>query len=1241
LKLIKRLEDKNLKPIRIKIPGELKQHKKEKTWHNEFINHMLNELRITEQNLFSGIKRFSIIRKFFKRSFKHGLQHFFNFLSEKTGENPIVLIIDDVHEFRHFKYHVEDFFKIIADFVNDPQHNKRILFCLSGNYLPRIFRESEHYIIGELIEIENTPLLDAKKEIPVFLKCILPNNTEQQEFFNFYNKIRQPPETKTEGDTFYDKENRLHFLLKLSGLIKINIDSDNKKLLEICNDNIFNGDWVERSVKQLQHDDEQTKKVQRKRFIIRVFALMFLFFIVTWLSLLPYTLLWWLKQENNLQKIQSNLNTIQPYLPFILPLEKDRQQFFQLFAEDWLYTLNQATTNEEKINAFKILTNQIHEPSLQEFLNNDQFKKHAVEWLATTLETQIAEAKDQNEAEQFFNYLAGIEKYEEFGWPFQEKIFLKRAEIAILKYWEKEFERQSDRIINKDKDAIIRAEDILVMLQGKTDELITGRRLQAEKTIIQKLETSLYEWQHGMLPQAYQAIVIRKDAPVYEKGDDVKPFDSFDFGKRVNIIVGQGKRVRVEDTDHAVRPKWIERSDMLPVQNATGIRPRLWIKGTPEAPLLMCPFPEIEQGDEQQCQKITTTERFFVLHEYGKSYLLGTRDTLDEQNVLSGWVAKNGGILWNTSYGIYPTTSIGCAYLTLDDAQTRERCLPILGGEERWLRSPYRIPVLSKEEHGGKTYYKVFLSLPAIGVFKNREHRFLFSSKLLPPEKRQDFNGLLLKQRPIDVMFLIDGTKSMQAYIDQIRNVADKIFDMATTSPDFKNMRFRFGFRIYRDRYAEEDRTAEENELGEGFAFNDSICGNAWNVQNQSANIRMFQEKLGAIVATPDKVSDDDDYEESLYEGIDRAIKDLSPCPEHTKILFIIGNSGYNDAIQLKENKRHPIRTMTLVNALKKFYILTFFIQTPTPCESKKDKKEECEMAYDLFTDQAHVFLELLGLPQEIYFMMTDETELNDKIVKGIKQANMRKDIERLEIEFDDSFYMNRLVEFFQQRVNALHPGIFGDVAENESGKCERLGYGCTNHIEPFIVEAYIPEAEEIFEDVFMKSDDLKKWQRLLEEIANNLEGVANDEKSFELRRQSILENLQKVLQNLSKNLKADEPLREFLQREGLPVRDDSRLFEKSLTELRTISEQELMSIMTSVQQSKRFLKAIKPGTIFKKDEKPCFSLKEMDNNLVKQSNNRYFDDPSCYRIVDEPGMRYDFRFQNVTTFWIPKELLP
>ena len=464
--------------------------------------------------------------------------------------------------------------------------------------------------------------------------------------------------------------------------------------------------------------------------------------------------------------------------------------------------------------------------------------------------------------------------------------------------------------------------------------------------------------------------------------------------------------------------------------------------------------------------------------------------------------------------------------------------------------------------------------------------------------------------------------------------VVPKIIKTLQQDDAFEETQFRFGFRMYRDTYA------QDKELGEGVPLSGQCEGT---LDAKKQNLQDFETALNRVAVT-DEASDD--YAENLFGGIRQAIRDLAPCPDNTKLLFIIGDCGY-DADAQRQRGVTPVELSALVERSKgnadMKNIVTFFLQTPPEPQTTKNPPEY-ERAYALFTDQARNLLtQVLGagripeLPN--YFMLTDAADVNAKILAGVKQFSNSAVINELALDLRGGTALRDAIERLRGSAEYNNiPGLFWDLVEQ--GSCRQLGAQCQQRIYDTILEGYLPVSEDLVEDVWLKSEDLDKWTSLLRDFdSDKLSGLAGAE-----LRQTFMFAMRDALEKvIRKPMYEDtgESLRVYLKRKGgLPVSDTSPLFQYSIDALLdpdAVPDCEIVCLTTWVNNAKQMLNIVYHG-----DLRPLYAKEKFPGECQTCANIPFINgDIQSVPLGKNPEMRYNHSFQKANVYWVPKEFLP
>ncbi len=757
----------------------------------------------------------------------------------------------------------------------------------------------------------------------------------------------------------------------------------------------------------------------------------------------------------------------------------------------------------------------------------------------------------------------------------------------------------------------------------------------------------------------WPAKVIIQNTPVYKDATSSYQTDQvLPFNKSLIVVKAENFRVQVRHINAENPLGWVERSALLctltPIKDENGLEQRVFIRLTTELrknkPVTVKAYPSPDIKDcEGQCLGLSSFEPYFVFNYDKKhnTYLVGNYRVNETFNLI-GWVDKKSCITWNTYFGLRPRENLVypkdhklagqertvCAYPSLENAVESKNCMPILGGN-RWFKIEHRIPILDQVEKQGKSFYKVLL--PLAGMNSNS----LDNKRIIHPHQLGYKRGIssLLNMKKIDVLFLIDGTNSMEPYIESIRGSRDKpgavqeIIESLKDDPLFKEAQFRFGFRIYRDKYA------GHKELGEGFPM-PSQCEPTRDMLYR--NITEFNNAIETVDALPPQIGRDD-YADNVFGGIKQAINDLTPCPTHTKILFIIGDNGY-DANAQRRRGRAPVKMSYLVNKLKGSVnnsmknIVTFFIQTPDNRRYAKHP-EHYDNAHRLFRNQAYEILHHIlppGNKPDDYFMQSNDRDLNAKIIAGAKGFSNTQAVNDLILDLRGGTSLKDAIKRLQgsKEYNNI-PGLFWEITEQASAK--ELGKQYDSRIYDAILEGYIPVSEDIVEDVWLTSNDLQEWILLLKQFGDHTHLSGS-----EIRKAlgyAIKDALEKLIR---KPLYEDtgESLDKYLKRiESLPIKNISPLLRYTLADFadkNKVPDCELIRLVTWLNNSRQMLEIVCHG-----DMRPKFKKEKFPGKCHSGTQIPFITGDIKRESFPSPDMRFDHYFQKGHIYWVPTEYLP
>ncbi|HIJ85417.1 MAG TPA: hypothetical protein HPQ00_14600, partial [Magnetococcales bacterium] len=718
--------------------------------------------------------------------------------------------------------------------------------------------------------------------------------------------------------------------------------------------------------------------------------------------------------------------------------------------------------------------------------------------------------------------------------------------------------------------------------------------------------------QDGKLKWAGILRVLRQDAILYNDAQGAKRAGFLIFNQQAELLDESERLLKVRSYRYKDQPEavgWVTKSDLLcrnqPVKSDTGLEMKFFIKTNTaarsedakpsdeaSAPTVhIFQDPELKDcvGGQGNCREgASRFHMYFVFDQTNESYLLADRFRLEEDDQLLGWVAKKDGFLWNNAFSIRPREDLQspdgsgpgtvCTYEQLKDAVTRDSqtCHPILGGRE-WFKSALRIPVLEMVDQNNRhispegvgassdqrRFFKVALARPGLVGRRISDDKVAIStglaSRIMP-----GFTSLTSKKH-VDIFFLLDATASMEPFIDAVRGtpgspgVIQEIINKIKKSQGFKETEFRFGFRVYRDPYADNQFT---NGLGEGIGEGHPLPAQCdLNDSQQQVAYESFQKSISQVRVSGNDT--EDDYEENLFGGLNQVLsQDLTPCPDNLKILFIIGDNGYQTSrpatgdggrLFQKAKYTNPISRKTLTSMMQRGSkglgdnLVSFFIQTPSHADQVRHP-ESYRKAYAAFEAQSK---DLLGqsLPSDSrlddHFLRMGENGLVQRLVATVEKLGSSALIDEIILDIrGGGALVNIINRLRRERVDI--PGVYWHILKQ--GACDELGKQCEQRVYDTTRIGYIEADENVVEELWVTSSALSSWIRIL----RGFEGYF-DLPETQLRRalvNALVVGLQQEIRRPPIDASGETPAEYAQRRGGLPVRNHSPLLSYNVNSL-------------------------------------------------------------------------------------------
>ncbi|OAD22771.1 conserved hypothetical protein, secreted [Candidatus Thiomargarita nelsonii] len=746
----------------------------------------------------------------------------------------------------------------------------------------------------------------------------------------------------------------------------------------------------------------------------------------------------------------------------------------------------------------------------------------------------------------------------------------------------------------------------------------------------------------GVIDTSRYVRVLRDNAPLYKEAESQTSNGQLGFGdylyplQVVKLNYGKQQRIQVRKVGTRTAPAlgWMEAHDLLcgvkPLQSPDGLARKVFIK-TPSrrdpSQSTVSAYKSYEQDcPSEGCQQLSRFRLYFIYaeDEINQRYLIIDKHTLEGHSSpppLVGWVKRDDTIPWNTTLGLRPKEDVDriSTYIQLEDRHKKNRTEGVeLTGGKIWYSFENHIPILKITED----HYHV--AAPSIGMqgFDRYEEDILTRMKL------------------VDVFFLIDGTASMDPHINAARQAVQEIGRNLRQQPDFAETSFRFGFRIYRDTYADNILSACQGGVCEGMSLSSKTCES--DNDDTEANWQAFVRQLGKVKATHEK---SDGYPEKLFDGLRQAILDMIPCDKRAKLLFVIGDHG----------DREDEVPQDIVDNLNNHFAkkLVFFIQTPNK-SSQARTPSSYQKAYTAYNKQAFQVLYKI-LPTEFkgqriqhgdYFLSLSQSSLITQVVERVKQYSSSRVVNELKqvLAGGESLQniLNRSVQ--QGGMPVMYWKWIQDTA------CSELGDQCNTTVDHKVVDFYIPvDKNKVQEEVWMTASNLDDWLSLLKPFENL--GALPVWKQREVFAQLLRKQVQEILGAYPQQGLTLGEMAAQAKKKVLPMRQNGPLLQYKIEEIREeIEVCEVTRLINWVNAIRKVLQRVYNDST----QKPVFSLE------YPKRKSRWWGGTDCPlsdkgkrvpelkfgRVVaqalgPDDNYRYDHRLYGQTVYWLPIDFLP
>ena len=780
------------------------------------------------------------------------------------------------------------------------------------------------------------------------------------------------------------------------------------------------------------------------------------------------------------------------------------------------------------------------------------------------------------------------------------------------------------------------------------------------------------------LPRSnFRVWVARQDAPVFDAPDgrevDNLPFSDVLYGvDLLDVAARSTARPLLVDWMQVARfsatPEqalgWMRTEDLLcgrtPMKANNGldrkafIRTQLAARG--ESQPVQAYRSPTQRVCHNDCRQLSRFMPYFVAAETPDRLLLVDAYLRDERTGLVGWVDKRDIIPWNTALGVRPRADLErsavegggagaiCAYA--DPAQYGQAafCRPVVGGNV-WFRSRFRMALLDEEDG----FYRVAVSSSGTG-----EGRYS-----VDPENWQLIDHAAgAGSNQVDVFFLIDGTESMTEVIDVIRGgpgrpgIIDRIAD-ALAEKVSRGATLRFGFRVYRDSVAAFSGRPASTGIDEGLALPDIDCERPTELAI-SRNHDAFRNGIRGVTARAVKPPPGvlEDYAENTFGGLLQALRDIAGCSDNTKVVFVIGDHGY-DASRQRGRGFRPVTVDQIIERMRgRFRVppVVVFLQTPrnhsgiTRATGIRDYDED----YDGFARQAREILsQLYGNLSEVEREKMFERlpvggvsqTVVDRVVDNVHGFVQPHLIEQVRISLRGGASLVEAIERLQGSSDDA-PILFWDMVRDRL--CVELGPQCRETVFEAVNELYMKADNDVDVDVWLRQGEMETWKQVLRPLTDP--SLMSSSDTREAVTNALISSLQETV-NIPPPRNTGEPLYIYLERVGgLPNRARSPLMSYSIDELNSrtlVPDCEIAHLQSWIRSAAAMLSIVSQGT-----SRPVYRVEDWANPCPMSENGLLV--PSIYAprirpapLGPTPEYSYQHEWPQTVIYWVPQKYLP
>ncbi len=320
----------------------------------------------------------------------------------------------------------------------------------------------------------------------------------------------------------------------------------------------------------------------------------------------------------------------------------------------------------------------------------------------------------------------------------------------------------------------------------------------------------------------------------------------------------------------------------------------------------------------RNANKLRLFNFLFVFKEEGDKYLIGKKETFypsEARTIILGWVPKGIVQIWDQRMCLIPnndqisvkermnSSKFACVFDSKQEAADYAKSqLPVTDPE-------IEKQILWKEANPSTGYSGEWKRYPILGDVKGDVNNIIttgYVSQIVDANGapvvsvdqqniyNKKFNDQLPRSNKINVVFVIDGTGSMQPYFSYIKQSIDSTTEKLLAYSARTDRQINYGVVVYRD-YAHEKCPLGDRSI------------QLLEITSNRTEVTEFLDKVSKESA---ECGVDKDLPEALYKGLHNAVNlfNKKDIEKETNILIILGDAGNH--LEHPQNKNYPIQNI-------------------------------------------------------------------------------------------------------------------------------------------------------------------------------------------------------------------------------------------------------------------------------------------------------------------------------------------